>query len=283
MDTLFLNEQRCGCGKLLLKGIFFDGQLEIKCKKCGAMNKIGNIKLANDESHYLLIINNKGVITNVSNSACAILGYSHEELIGLNYIKISPLISPQISNLFLNSKSILNNDNYFQFDSVHINKKGQDVPVTVMMKLYQPTNEKYILLSAELKNINYKKNLANDEIVFLDSSCDFYFDIDKNAIIEFISDSAEKFLGICQESAIGNCYFDYVPLCRKEQSKKAFKYFSEVGKSYRIKGDVECGENTKVTYDELCFTPRHNDNGKFVGYRVLVWVKKNLIAEPYLG
>jgi len=193
MDTLFLNEQRCGCGKLLLKGIFFDGLLEIKCKKCGTTNKIGSIKLADDETHYLLIINNKGIITNVSNSACVILGYTHEELLGMSYIKISPIVSDKISKIFLEPKSILNQDNYFQFDTVHKNKCGKEIPVTILLKLYQPNNnEKYILLSAELINNNNKYVTCSTEesILYSDSTCDFYFDIDKNALIEYISPSA---------------------------------------------------------------------------------------------
>lgn len=285
MDTLFLNEQRCECGKLLLKGIFFDGHLEIKCKKCGTINKIGSIKLADDATHYLLIINNKGVITNVSNSACCVLGYSCDELIGLNFIKINPLMSHEISKIFLDPQSALNKDNYFQFDTFHKQKNGKDIPVTVMLKLYQPNDkDRYVLLSAELKNnLKYEKILNDSEILFLDSSCDFYFDIDKDAMIEYISPSVEKFLGIPQELIIGKNYFDFVPEDRKEQSKKAFEYFSGVGKSYRIKASVESGMDNKVIYDELCFTPKQNDNGKFVGYRVLVWVKKNLVVAPYLG
>lgn len=81
MDTLFLSEQRCQCGKLLLKGVFFDAALEIKCKKCGRMNIIGSIKLTDDKFHYLLILNEKGIVTNVSDSACCVLGYTYSELI----------------------------------------------------------------------------------------------------------------------------------------------------------------------------------------------------------
>ncbi len=40
-----LNDYRCTCGKLLLKGIVFDGVIEIKCKRCGVISKIGEAKL----------------------------------------------------------------------------------------------------------------------------------------------------------------------------------------------------------------------------------------------
>ena len=63
MDTLSLNEQRCKCGKLLLKGFFCNGilELEIKCKGCKKLNKINNIKLLNNNNTYQFkdIKNNK--------------------------------------------------------------------------------------------------------------------------------------------------------------------------------------------------------------------------------
>lgn len=277
MDTLFLNEQRCSCGKLLLKGIFFDGQLEIKCKKCGTINKMGSIKLADDENHYLLIINNKGAISNISNTASLILGYSHEELIGLNYIKLSPIIPPEITKMFLNSNSVLDQDNYFKFDTTHKNKSGHDIPVTVTIKLYQPTHkERYVLLAAELKKYVIESKIIKDNTIEeLESSCDFCFDIDKNGIIQYICPSTEKILGASQDSFIGKSYFDYVPEERRIESKKAFDHFSEKEESYRIKGQTENGFNNKIKYDEICFTPRQNDAGKFVGYRTLVWLNKN--------
>lgn len=39
-----LKEQRCSCGRLLGK---FNGQAEIKCPKCGKLNMIGCVHIAN--------------------------------------------------------------------------------------------------------------------------------------------------------------------------------------------------------------------------------------------
>ena len=100
MDKIFLNEHRCKCGKLLLKGVFFDSVLEIKCKKCGEISKIGSIKLVDDATHYLLIINDKGIISNASDSACRILGYTYEKLIGKNFTLVNPTMPKEIGKKF---------------------------------------------------------------------------------------------------------------------------------------------------------------------------------------
>ena len=274
MDTLFLNEQRCACGKLLLKGIFFDGTLEIKCKKCGAINKIGSIKLADDDNHYLLIINDKGIIVNVSTSACKILGYTHEELIGLHFTKINTTAPKNINDKFFGSESILNEDNYFQLDTFHQSKSGNKIPVSVHLKLYQPSGkEKLLLASVEL--INNKNLINNTDSKFINNACDFYLDIDKNGIIERMSKIVKEFLGFSQDEIIGKNYFDLIPDEIKNESKKTYEYFLDKEQPYRVISDSKKDKNNKIIYDEIYFTPNYNDMGKLVGYRVLIWVKKN--------
>lgn len=38
-----LKEYRCSCGKLLCKGEIFDGEIQVKCKKCGKIQRIENL------------------------------------------------------------------------------------------------------------------------------------------------------------------------------------------------------------------------------------------------
>src|SRR6185503_1214329 len=43
LDFLFMKESRdyhCTCGKLLCKGAIFDGEIQIKCKRCGKIQAI---------------------------------------------------------------------------------------------------------------------------------------------------------------------------------------------------------------------------------------------------
>jgi phage FluMu protein Com len=89
MSNTLLREQRCECGKLLLKGIFLQASLEIKCKKCGKINKIGEITNLDNDGRYLLVFNEKGVITNADDSAYHMLGYGPSELLGKHLEEIA--------------------------------------------------------------------------------------------------------------------------------------------------------------------------------------------------
>ena len=40
MSTDLYTDHRCSCGKLLCRGFIRDGEIEIKCKRCGRLNLI---------------------------------------------------------------------------------------------------------------------------------------------------------------------------------------------------------------------------------------------------
>ncbi|MDD4412631.1 MAG: PAS domain S-box protein [Patescibacteria group bacterium] len=277
MDIFILNEYRCNCGKLLFKGIFFDGTLEIKCKKCGTISKINRVKLIDDVNQYLLIVNKQGLVINFSDSACKILGYSNDELLGKEVTRLSPSLSLELGKKFFKQESILNKDNYFQINTVHVTKDGLNVPVTIRFKLYKFTSdEKYVLLLVKLKNgLNVEKNLTKDKSKFLDNACDFYFYLDKTGIGQCISESVEKLLSLSQESIIGKNYFDFLSDETKLESKKFFNYFSALEQPYREICSIGRDANNKVINNELYFTPTFDDYGKFCGYCVLGWLLKD--------
>lgn len=277
MASLFLSEHRCSCGKLLLKGIFFNGTLEIKCKRCKEINKIGSLKLADDAAHYLLIINEKCVVTNCSDSACRILGYVHDELIGKYFTQINPTMPKEIGKKFFGSESILREDNFFRLDTSHQTKDGKKIPVAVFLKIYQPAGkEKYVLLSAELKNtVSDRKTLKKDALEFLDKACDFNFDLDRDEIILYTSPSVEKLFGYTPEDCIGKNYFDFTPAKKRKELRKTVAHFSDLHQPFRIENKDGIDKKCKVVHNELYFTPRFDGSGKFIGYRVLGWVKKS--------
>jgi PAS domain S-box-containing protein len=277
MNALFLDEHRCKCGKLLLKGVFFDGTLEIKCKKCGVINSIGQTKLTDDAAHYLLIVNDHGVITNASDSACQILGYSKDELVGKFFTKIDPTIPVELGKKMFGPELALKNDNHFRLDTIHKSKDGKSIPIIAYFKLHQcPDKGKYLLLSVELKNIPGDRKIDDKNVSkFIDNQCDFYFEVDKNGMGEYMSPSVEKLFGFSQETVIGKNYFDYVPAERRAESKKLFEHFSANKQPYRMIHREGVDANNKTINTDLYFTPKFDEFGKFTGYRVLGWIIKN--------
>ena len=279
MNTLFLNEHRCKCGKLLLKGVFFDGTAEVKCKNCGSINKIGRLKLNNDDTHYLLIINNKGEIINASRSACRILGYSCEELIGKHFTKINPTLPKEFGTKTFGPESVLSEDNYFQLSTNHKTKDGKIISVIALLKLYKPNDkEKYVLLSAEVKDgKKADKNLARNKLDFIEEACDFYFEIDKNGSGTHIGPSIKEIFGITEEEAIGKNYFSFLPVEIRESAQKAFKHFSSRAEPFRRSNSMIVNSNNKTLYYDVYFSPNFNKVGKFIGYKVMGWLKTILL------
>jgi PAS domain-containing protein len=256
------------------QGNSFDGNLEIKCKRYGQINQIGSVKLVDDSTHYLLIINNLGIITNSSDSAARILGYGRGELIGKSIVQINSSLPNEIGIKFFGSDSVLSADNTLRLDTTHETRDKRKIPVSVLLKLYSPYGkEQYILEYVTIKNT--MSDLESDDLntkQFVENTCDYYFDLDKNGVEEYVSPSIQKIFGFSSENIIGKNYFDLLPFSSILKEKETFAYFSLKEQSYRVIEDVGFDSSYNRVSSDLYFTTRFNEVGKFVGYRVLGWI-----------
>lgn len=277
MHTLFLNEHRCTCGKLLLKGYFFDGVLEIKCDWCGAINRIGSIKVADDPRHYLLIVNKDGCIVNASSSAFHILGYTRDELIGKPITLVDPTAMKELAQKFLGPHSVLCDNNYFILEREHRLKNGRMIPVTIFFKLYHFDEKNiYLLSSARVNNStnNDEKKFKMHEKEISDEACDFYFDIDRNGNYLYVSPPMKDLFGFYQEKLLGKNYFDCLTANIKAEAQKKFAYYAAYEQTYQTKDSIQVAAEGRIIHRDLYFTANYNDLGKFTGYRVFGWIDK---------
>jgi len=54
-NKLILIEYRCDCGKLLLKGIFLTGIIELKCKYCHKVSEVyGILSLLDNKKMFMI-------------------------------------------------------------------------------------------------------------------------------------------------------------------------------------------------------------------------------------
>ena len=273
-SSSLLNDYRCTCGKLLLKGIVFDGTVEIKCKRCGLISKIGEAKLIEDSSHYLLIINDRGLITNASQSVYDVLGFTPFELIGKSITYINSSLPKEIGIKFFGEDSLLNKDSSLRLDTSHKTKDGKNLPVSVLLKLYSPTSsEQHILEYVTLKKDSDKtQDILEENDQFIENSSDYFFDIDSNGVVEYISESMEKLFKYSQGKIISKHYFDFLPFTQIAQNKNTFKHFRDLEQSYRLIQDLGLDSAGGIIHSDLYFTTKFNEVGKFIGYRVLGWV-----------
>jgi len=45
------HDYHCSCGKLLCKGAIFDGEIQIKCKRCGKIQTIEDLTVLKEDFH----------------------------------------------------------------------------------------------------------------------------------------------------------------------------------------------------------------------------------------
>lgn len=273
MDTYLIEDYRCSCGRLLFKGMLLGGTIEIKCPRCSRLNRLGTIHLLDDRSRYLLIINDHGKITNISNSASKILGYDPDELIGQDFNYINPTIPREIGPKLIEPGGPLTEHNHFRIDTFHRTKSGKKIPVTVSLRLHRsPQNKIYVLVMSVLRNIYDQplpKQTSSNMIV---EGCDFYYDIDAEGRLEYLSPSIKSYRNIT-ENYLGRFFWDFPWVSDPEDKKKIFQHFASARKPFRIKN------NPLVDYDiDQYYTPRFDDNQKFLGFRILGWVVKKKIS-----
>lgn len=80
------NEWRCECGKLLFKGAFLAGLIEVKCSRCKRMVYLQQFHsyTANHNS-FMATATPDGTILTVSQGILDALGYKEENLVGKNF------------------------------------------------------------------------------------------------------------------------------------------------------------------------------------------------------
>ena len=276
MDSLPLYEYRCRCGKLLFKGVLFNGTLEIKCKRCQKISNIGEVRKIEDDKHYALLIDKNYAIKNESDSACRILGYSHEELKGKPFDFVNATFCRKLFENIFSPNSCLNEENYFRVSALHKCKNGQNIFVVSSLKLFKPDGkEKCVLVLSEVeKGMKDDPSLLKTKDKLFGNGCDFYFDIDKNGALEFMSPTLEKKLGFPEEEVLGGSYLNIISPKKRKEEEKIFNHFNSQEQPYRIVRDFVLTAEGKEIEAELYFTSKFDDLSNFEGYRVLIWQKK---------
>ncbi len=190
---------------------------------------------------------------------------------------INPALPIEILQKIFGSKSILNEDNYFQYDTFHQSKDGQKILVNIILKIHSAGNDEKCLLSlAKVKNNSLQDMSDKDNSDYLSKICDFYFDLDKHGRQEYVSPELVEIFGYQPEDIIGNFYFDCLPIESRAEAQKTFEHFSALAQPFRIQHEKELDSQGEAINCDLYFTPNFNDNGNFIGYRVLGWLDKNL-------
>lgn len=193
---------------------------------------------ANDSIFFHKLIDNKpGKFLEVNDLACQRLGYSRNELIKMGpqdidkpgNIERIPIV---MDNLIKERKT--------SFETEHITKNGELIPVEINAHLFTIRGEEYIL--SIVRDIRDRKKaeeaLKNSEMKYrniFENVQDIFYQTDSNGIIIEISPSIERYAGYRPEELIGKSVeMVYV---HPEDSKDLRKEIAEKGEvvDYELK------------------------------------------------
>lgn len=258
-----------------MKGIVLDGQIEIKCNRCEVINKFGEIVFSENLCHYLLVLDERGIFTHVSDSTYKFLGYKPEELLGKHFTKINPTLPPDV-DMRLMWAGI--NKNNFPLDTCHKTKDGKILPITIFFKKYRLTDinkESHLIASVIVKQtLQTVDQPMEKSINYFESLCDIYFGINTKGEITHIGNQSEKLCGYSLKEVGGKHFFDLLPLEQKKEAVETFMNFSKEEKAYLCKNQ-HIINNDRHHICDMHFTPRFSYTGQLSGYHILGWNIEN--------
>ena len=134
----------------------------------------------------------EGRITNVSGSACAQLGYTREELLGMTIYQVNPRLRPEDVSSWETAKDFGTR----RFDTVHRAKNGRHIPVEVVVSYISHDGEDYKFVVA--RDVTERKRLEDTlgrAHLSLRQGGDMIFWADPEGKLSFAGESTCKRLG----------------------------------------------------------------------------------------
>ncbi len=147
-----LNDYRCECGKLLLRGLVLSGEIEIKCKYCKCVKTLLGIQSIDTGDRFVLILASNGIILKASKGTGFILGYPHKELLQRN---IRDVLVSFTDDYFDGLCGLLDKKGktVLLLQSFTRKKTGEMMPTQISVSRFVSADSHYILLDIERKTV----------------------------------------------------------------------------------------------------------------------------------
>ncbi len=142
---------------LILVGTLLIRAILKRLRKAEKINRILDNRysiLFNSSSDQIFVLNTKGKIVEVNQSACENLGYSRDELLSKHFSEIK---SAPKSSEFIDQLNTLRRSPSFIFESEHLEKNGTKIPVEINCKRIMIEGEPYVICVS--RNIADRKEI----------------------------------------------------------------------------------------------------------------------------
>ena len=234
-------------------------------------NKYRSIMEDMRESYYEVDL--EGNLTFFNDALCRQLGYSPEELTGMNFrVYTKP---DQVQKYVEIYKEVYETGNPNQFFTMEqIRKDGKRILVEGSVFPLRDSSDKIIGFRGVGRNVTERIQmvealwLSGDRYrSILEEIEEGYYEVDIEGTFTFANDAACRQLGYPREELIGMNYRSYVP---KEDAKNVYRTWNKV---FRTGEPVKCFPFNTIKKDgthiclESSISPMRNKEGKIIGFR----------------
>ena len=247
------SEWRCDCGKLLFKGVFLIGVIEVKCTRCKRIVYLQECEsFTTSEPSFMLILSTTGEILSASDGVRDTLGYPPEECTGNNMQQYVTRNTKVVMGFWLKKieKLAMNSNPHLFFPLKIRHKDGSWVAFTIFAQCIGHQDKQFIFAVAEKGGEalrRYEARLKQDKITDQHkqyTAWDFAIDLQGNVI----ECSPLNSFGIKPSLALKKTIFELFG-AQSDFGKHEVIARLEAGENLLRKITVTTGNNKSEVYD----------------------------------
>jgi hypothetical protein len=278
METSILRDYRCDCGKLLFRGMLLTCQIEIKCKRCGAIKIMhGILDQPRALGRYALLLDKSGRIAQSDNSASVALAYSQGELLAKHIYQIDPFLRPSVYKKLWDTAK--NEGDSFALESVQRKKNGDVLSVKISFRFLFIKGEKHALMNVAASNTLQKE--TDTHTIPQPASpahAQFSAELNMHGIFTYVYGTithlcgitnlseSHNFLGYASSEMLGKHIQEFLSNEQKESYVKRILDHSPSRQPFQISRAHALCKNGQPALIESHFIPRLSDTHAFQGY-----------------
>ena len=148
-----------------------------------------------------------GGFLEVNDVACSQLGYSREEFLSMSPADID---TPKNAELEIKRLSTITNEGTIRFDTDHVTKEGEEIPVEVNSQLFYLKGERVILsVARDMRERKEKEERLRFLSMVMDQIQDRITVTDLEGNITYINEAEAKMFGVPKEKLLGKNISSY--------------------------------------------------------------------------
>jgi len=230
--------------------------------------------------HYVTDDNHPGRIIEANDIACRMLGYSMEELTGMEIRDIdvpeSKIDVRPIVKRLMKGKDVL-------FEQTHVAKDGTPIPVEVHVQTFDFKGRPAVL--STVRDITDRKQaemaLQASEEKFrslVDLMSDWLWELDINGIFTYVDPKVKDFLGYKVEEVIGKPFHSLMPEAAKTKGNSFFLEQSKRPAPFRMYNNTNLHRDGSARITETNGIPVFDSEGNLAGWR---GVNRDITEQVY--